>query len=803
MRKKFLAIAFCLFLLTSCQSNISSENPSTEAAVPETSIETTEAETTIESEPIELETETIQTEALTEPPQEPLVQKNIEIGDEITEVFNGVTTPEKTQIVLDMMTIDLSEPDSIQMSIQTVPIEHVGYELIDPVSPLIKIDAGGHFFKEPVVLSYPHDENHSSNPYAFFYNEEDDSIEMLPFIRNTSETQFFTSHFSNIFIAQLTPEMKDHLDERRDVITPFKIGTDDFSFVNRGSYAAPGGHCDGQSQAAMWYFKNIRLKNIEDSSTALYNLYDNNLNDFRTPDFWVDDSWLYRFASSVQKDERSGYIFGLLHLDTEINSGDGSKTDQDIFDAFYLSMLLTNRPQLIWVWTDDTSAGHALIAYAIKGNRLYVADPNYPGQERYIELADGAFKPYGSGSNFTEIAAGRGTNYTQFQFLGEFATIDEHQIETRWKEVTSGQLSNEYFPYFGVISKSGNTCINQYEFKIEPIDATPDDFRFTLYDKSLREILLTDATKTEVLSPPFNIGDLDYPTYVLQEIVSGENTIGVLIEGNSGPDAEFNWAGFQWIEIYNDTNLILKANKTSIKPGETATIAAEMESGIDISNQLEWLVENKVISYNSDSFDFSAEETGQYTVEAFLFNANLRKQITIEVTDNPIEPVEEIPESEASKVSGTYSCTFTLANYKTQPFTNFQDDPWYTADQKVQLAKESAARLEEAFSEKVGIPNIDRDNFRVTVNEDGTCSIGFSDFLGFNMAFYGVGPVPFNGGNVSFDITDGSKQYTGIIQFELTEDGAEMWGRVVKNYRDSQYSCYITATHEFEGVKVK
>ncbi len=799
MTKKFCSIAFCFLLLTSCQSNNSPDVSIKDVSTIDTPVEISETETITENDPIE--TETKQTEVLTELPTEPVIKRTVEVGEERTPLYSAMTDPEKSQIVLESMSIDIKDPKSIQLDIHANAIEHIGYDFIVPVTPLFEIDARGHFFSEPVVLSYPHDEEDTSNYYAFFYDSENDTIEMLPFIRKATQTQFYTNHFSNIFIAQMTPEMSQHFQERKDVVTPFQVGSDDFSFVNNGSYAAPNGHCDGQSQAAMWYFKNIRLKNMDDPSTALHQLYDNNLNDFRTPNFWYDDSWLYRFASSVQKDERSGYIFGLLHLDTDIYTEDVDQNDQYVFDAFYLSMLLANRPQLIWIWNNDASTGHALIAYAIKGNRLYVADPNYPGAERYIEFVDGAFKPYGSGANFKEIEARGETTYTEFQFLGEFATIDEHQIETRWREVTSGQLSNEYFPYFAVISETGNVCIQRYKFKIEPIDNTPDEFQFTLFSPSMEKYNLTDATGTEVLSPPFEMINLEPITYVLEEINEGDNTIGVLIEGKKGLGSTYDWAGFQWLQIYNDTDLLLQADKTSVKPGDTVTLTAKMDSGIDISNQLEWVVEGDVKSYNTTEYEFSSSEIGTYTIEAVLLDSNLRKQILIEVTEDPLEPVQEIPESEATKVSGTYSCTFLLSSYLTEPYTNFQDDPWYTAEQKVQMAKESAASLQEAFSERVGIQNVDRNNFRVTVHDDGTCSIGFSDFLGFNMAFYSVGPVPFNGGNTSFDITHEGKQFIGIIQFELIDDGVEMWGRVKKLSRDNQYNCYITATYEFEGYK--
>ena len=784
MRRVLLVVAFCLMMLTSCQSN----------EVNDTSSEVSTAatfESTISEEAEQSETE--QTE----------VTSNLNVKANWVELYNAIVTPENNEVPVDQVTLKFDVDEPVQLTVHSMAIDLSSYEALNPVTPLYQIEADGKFFDAPVILTYPHEEEDEALNLAFYYDEELDSIEMLPYRREKTYTAFYTHHFSNIFIARMRPGVLEQIKAKEDIVTPFKVGVDDFSFVNNGSYVAPGGHCDGQSQAAMWYFKHIRSKNMGDASLALHNLYDNNLRDFRTPKFWRDDSWLYRFASSVQRDNRYGYIFGLLHLDSDVFPENGANVDQQTFEAFYLSMHLTNRPQLVWIWTDDGESGHAMIVYGIKGNKMLIADPNYPGVERTIEIENGRFKPYSSALNAREIAAGKGINFTEFQYLGEFSTVDEGQIAKRWNEVVSGQLSNDYFPYFAVISDTGNVCVDKYRFYVEPTDHALDDFRFIVYNQSLELLALSDSTELSDLMPPFEMSGIEKVSYVLDSLEPGENTIGILVEGRTSTRTSYEWAGFEWFTIYNDTNLILEAEKTSIKPGEASNITAKMESGVDVANLIRWFMDDEEVDFSTDTYVFEASDIGEYVIEAEVEGTSVRQSITIEVTDNPIEPVAEIPLTERSMVSGTYSCTFSLSSYQTEAFTKFSDDPWYTAAQKAEMAKESAARLQEAFSDRVGVEREDRDNFRVSVYEDGSCSINFSDFLGFEMAFYSVGQIPFNGGNVAFETTREGKEYSGIVQFEITDEGVLMSGTVKRFMRENQYNCYVTSVYTFEGKKVE
>jgi hypothetical protein len=81
------------------------------------------------------------------------------------------------------------------------------------------------------------------------------------------------------------------LEAMGNVDTAFQPGVDDWQFPNHGSIVAPGGHCAGQSIAAMWYYDQQRLAA---KAPTLYGLYDNNARARGTPQLWQDDAWDHR-----------------------------------------------------------------------------------------------------------------------------------------------------------------------------------------------------------------------------------------------------------------------------------------------------------------------------------------------------------------------------------------------------------------------------------------------------------------------------------------------------------------------------
>ncbi|MDO8532875.1 MAG: hypothetical protein Q7T26_12065, partial [Dehalococcoidia bacterium] len=224
-------------------------------------------------------------------------------------------------------------------------------------------------------------------------------------------------------------------------------GIDDWQFVNRGSYIAPGGHCAGQALTALWYYVN----KPDGKEVKLYDRYDNNRLSPATPEIWQDDSYGYRFASVIQKDINWDSFANKLQENL------AGVDDELTFKAFAYSMQLTGEPQEVGLFSSK-GGGHDMIGYRIKDNQIYIADPNYPGNnDRRIDFVNGKFKPYNSGANKKEIDAGNGTAYETIQYAAKTFTVDWSLIARRWAEVKSGAIGNDRFPKYtlGYVDKDG------------------------------------------------------------------------------------------------------------------------------------------------------------------------------------------------------------------------------------------------------------------------------------------------------------------------------------------------------------
>jgi len=733
----------------------------------------------------------------------PLVELSASNEEQINETVNS------DQCIIDVGNLIISIPEEsfaepVDFNISTKSITNLNIDGIEVVSPLYVIDNSNTFSSKTIDLSFEFNNEETHYPMAFYYDSQANEIEMIPSYAEDGILKIHTNHFSNIFIAQMSREQVEKVKSSADIATGFTPGLDDFSFVNRGSYAVPGGHCEGQSVGALWYFKNIRLKNMDDPSTALYHLFDNNDFPFRTPDIWEDDSWLYRFASSVHLDVTNGsYIYAMMNAEDIMDPSGilGNSIDQNNWDAFYMSMALTGRPQLIGIYSGGSS-GHAMIAYGIKGNKLYVADPNYPGQERYIEFENGHFKPYSSGTDFTSIDDGDSVAYDEFYYLGEFSTVDEYKVEKRWKEVSEGSLSNEYFPHFQILSNGPNGVIGHYDFIIEVPEGIFPDYTIRVIDSSGAELDLYDRETLEEIERPYHLQPyVDRKTmYLLPVFEEDENWIGFIFEGQR-PHDPVRWAGFEWVKVFNDTELMMASEKNIVGINEATGITAFMESGIDPPD-LYWFIDGEAVENYGDKLTFSSGETGFHKIAAKDTEDIVSAEITIEVSEQPVEPVEEITEDQYADIKGTYSCTFWMSGYEAVPWTDFHGDIWYTAEQRKAMAIENAENSYEDYSKLLGQTQIDRDNFGLRISEDGMANITLSDFLGFNTALSEIRDVSFNGGNVTFSMEKRGMTFQGIIQFTATKDGADMYGRIsrISPNGSSMYDQYTT--YEFEGSKL-
>ncbi len=318
---------------------------------------------------------------------------------------------------------------------------------LNPITPLIRVDNGHRFAGEPMRVEIPIALQPGQFAMAFFYDEIAGTLEGLPTAELAADRiVVLTSHFSSLFVSVIDAAMIEAIGS---VDTGFQPGIDDWQFPNHGSIVAPGGHCAGQSITAMWYYDQQRLAA---SKPALYGLYDNNARARGTPQLWQDDAWGYRFASSAQKaidwDNQSAAITRSL----------GGYDDRLTLYSFLYAMQLTGEPQYVSVGryypdpedpTKTRRAGHALVAYKFEDGKLYVADPNYPGQAgRFIPFAEGSFKPYASGANVAEIEAAGPKDYTEIRYLAKSALVDWDKIDTLYKAMLKGKVGEGLFPAY-------------------------------------------------------------------------------------------------------------------------------------------------------------------------------------------------------------------------------------------------------------------------------------------------------------------------------------------------------------------
>ncbi len=332
-------------------------------------------------------------------------------------------------------------PSTHQVNISHSPVlGHTFGELFNPATPLISIENGGQYSEELMTLRIPVEVPADHFAMAFYYDAVNGTLEGIPFAgMDDSSVTIVTRHFSDLLVSIIRNSVIDDL-LKKGIDSGFRPGGDDWQFVNRGSYISPGGHCAGQAVSAMWYY----CERPDGNDPFLWNLYDNNGNKPGTPDLWEDDSYGYRFASTMQHDIRWG------KFEVDFQRELRGKHDEYHLKAFAYAIKLTGEPQYIGI-SSSAGGGHAMIAYRVDSKGIDIADPNYPGNTgRRIEYADGTFTPYNSGANADEIAAGNGKAYESIGYMAKTAMVDWSLMSKRWEEFKDGTIGNDRFPAYQV-----------------------------------------------------------------------------------------------------------------------------------------------------------------------------------------------------------------------------------------------------------------------------------------------------------------------------------------------------------------
>lgn len=471
------------------------------------------------------------------------VSEKIIAGESRTVVTNAVPPSGGTIVVaapgdsLDGMELTVpsgSYSDARTFSISAAPIQsHQLGENCNPVTPLITIENGGGYSDEFMTLTIPISVPSSHFAMAFLYDDVTGEMEGLPMLESTSDhVKILTANFSHsdiaalkrgvaagkinagasrsrIFVSSIEKNILEGANE-----STFRPGIDDWQFPNYGSHAAVGGHCAGQSLAAMWYHNKKR------ANGRLYGRYDND-GQRKTPTIWQDDVGGYKFCSMLQNDIAWNSISRKL-----LSGAQALLPDFITYYASSYTFLLLHRPQYIGI-SNDTS-GHAIIGYAVGNGEVYVADPNYPADAtRRIPYANGKFGTYFSGDN----AAQTGTPFPRIRFLGESALINYSMIESRWAEVASGSIGNELFPQYTI---KGMNDAGTF---------VPLTDGFTIKGN----ILNVDISSITSLKIAAIYNELENSLPIINEAVhlpQGTQRIGFYIT-----DRNNEWVGFSWVQV--------------------------------------------------------------------------------------------------------------------------------------------------------------------------------------------------------------------------------------------------------------
>jgi hypothetical protein len=430
---------------------------------------------------------------------------------------------------LDGFTVEIPSgayPDGTTVEVYARDIE--GHDLgpdFNPASPLIEIDAGERLAEEVVTVSLPAEIAPGAFGMAFAYEAGDGTVEGLTHLDSgTNGVRFASRHLSrDVLVSTVALARLD-----RDIETGFVHGVDDWQIRNYGSVLSPGGHCAGQSLAAMYYF-------IEELGPPLYGQHDNFDHPFPpdTPDFQDDDEEALRLVSMVQETigwKTASRAFWLAFADVVDDPG--------IYNAFAYSMLLTGNPQYVGIYGD--AGGHALIVYGKRGHSLLVSDPNYPiwaegGEgDRTIDYNPdtGSFDLYYSGADADDL----GLAFDDVLYFGYRDLIDWRALGALWADLEAGVVGDGYFPH--------------YRLMVREADSDVEEELWNNHQAESAEIIVRVQAE---FAPVLVVRDADegYINHsedpIALTLVPGDNHLGFNIL--TRVDEAYEWVGFDWVKI--------------------------------------------------------------------------------------------------------------------------------------------------------------------------------------------------------------------------------------------------------------
>jgi hypothetical protein len=544
---------------------------------------------------------------------------------------------------LDSMEIIVPEgayPSFLNFIISSAKITgHSAGEFFNPISPLIKISCDGGFAEKPIQVKIPVKVPAGTFAMGFLYNQETGELEGMPIDSVNPDfiivsTRHFTtpvasglkttgesgqSGFATMVVSSVAESL---LNQQSIVSSGFRPGTDDWEFINCGSYVAPGGQCAGQSISAMWYY----YEKKRNGGPGLFHQLDEVCNPVNPGVLWQDNPLGYKFASVIQKDCSFGNWVASAQIKTYLG-----RTN---WYAFETSMLVTGEPQLALIYqTAPNNAGHAIIVYKmnVTEGKLYVADPNFPNNRhpggaesiRTIDFRDGRFVPY-PGSERSD------KDPVLFDVIGYFAKsscINWSQISRRWAELEAGTIGNGIFPAWELFvnSTAGKPLVNDMIAEQKDIEIVCKSAGCEKY------ISFTDYLQPfDVFSVAGNtVGNASQANGGVARITlkTGKNRLGFHLRGRRTKDDD--WIDFRWITI-NYSNMTIDPDPLDGVANQYYTFTAKLDGDPPGNAKYVWNFGDntgEITKNNDPAMAHAFQYPGDYIVILKLIDLTDNKEI--------------------------------------------------------------------------------------------------------------------------------------------------------------------------------
>jgi len=288
-------------------------------------------------------------------------------------------------------------------------------------------------FSKPMEITIKYantPEEAEKNPMPVYVDDNGDFHAMtIKHIDKQAGTVTFISYHASYFTYYTLDPIDSYPDSGDTFFRPSKDG---FKEVNQGSTAFRGGECYGMSSFAKWYFLNIKDSFTGDGFYSKYTDIEMGVSADDPSDIITQQDLIATMAFQYTKNESTALNLtenqhsSLMALDADGNPE--YYVANDVAANNIVDGLFWGTPVEVGIYGPSTKpGGHSVLAYKYEKvgtkYRIYIYDPNYPGDDnQYIDFdpatKDFALSGYADGTlDYRLTTTGMGT----------FTIVDEYQ----------------------------------------------------------------------------------------------------------------------------------------------------------------------------------------------------------------------------------------------------------------------------------------------------------------------------------------------------------------------------------------